>query len=364
MTVKVGHEALAHFVTSLYEALGARPEEARTDAEVLVAADLRGVTSHGVGSLGFKVEYVKKGYVNMASEMRVVRDRPATAVLDADRGFGSVAGKRAMALCIEKAAKTGVGFVSVKDSTHYGIAGYYSMLALEDDMIGFSMTNAIPLMVPTFGTKAVLGTNPISVAAPAGEERAFVLDMATSVVASGKLDVASRKGETIPEGWVIDSEERSITNPGDASNMIYTFEGGGILPLGGVGEAHGGHKGYGLSLLVDILSGVLSGSAFGPFLLLHEADGLMRENVGHFFGAISIDAFQDVATFKASMDTLLRSLKTSPREAGQERIYIHGEKEFEAEEERRRSGIPLHDGIVSNLRALAEELSINFDLLS
>jgi L-2-hydroxycarboxylate dehydrogenase (NAD+) len=146
--------------------------------------------------------------------------------------------------------------------------------------------------------------------------------------------------------------------------MIYSFEGGGILPLGGQGESHGGHKGYGLSLLVDILSGVLSGAAFGPFLVLKEVDGVMRENVGHFFGAISIDAFQEVDEFKASMDKLLRSIKESPRERAQDRIYIAGEKELEEAEERRRSGIPLHEGIVSNLKLLAEETNIKFDLVS
>jgi LDH2 family malate/lactate/ureidoglycolate dehydrogenase len=267
-----------------------------------------------------------------------------------------------METCIQKAKAVGAGFAAVHDSNHYGIAAYFSMMALEHDMIGIAMTNTTPIVVPTFGRKAIIGTNPISVAAPAGAERPFVLDMATSIVPSGKMTVFKNLGKEIPIGWAIDSVDRPMTKPAEVTKMLYSRTGGGLLPLGGEGEELGGHKGYGLSFMVDIFSGILSGAAYGPFVYPSKDGKQEPGNVGHFFGALSIDSFRTVADFKQTMDLIIQTLKNSPRVPGQDRIYIHGEKEFEIEEQRRRDGIPLHDQVVVSLKQLAQDLDVTYTL--
>jgi LDH2 family malate/lactate/ureidoglycolate dehydrogenase len=234
-------------------------------------------------------------------------------------------------------------------------------MALEKDMIGISTTNADVLVVPTFGRNAMFGTNPIAVAAPAGKERPFVLDMATSVVPRGKLEVYDRLGKPMPDGWATD-ETGVGTN--DATRVLRNFAtraGGGLLPLGGEGELHSGHKGYGLALLVDILSAVLPGAAYADLVYPKTPDGKpLPANIGHFFGALRIDGFRPVAEFKADMDELITRIKNSPKAQGAERIYIHGEKEFEKQAEREAHGIPLHAKVVATLREIGAELKVPF----
>lgn len=358
----VRHQALQAFVARVYTKLGVPQTEAQTAAEIAVAADLRGVDSHGVEMLPRKADYIRRGLINPKADIKVERESPATTLLNGDNGLGEVASKRAMEMCIQKAKAAGAGFTAVHDSNHHGIAGYYAMMALEHGMIGISMTNTTPITVPTFGRKAALGTNPISVAAPGGSSLPFVLDMATSVVPSGKMAVFRNLGKSIPAGWAIDSEDRPMTDPGEVNKMLYSRTGGGLLPLGGEGEEFGGHKGYGLTLVVDILSGVLSGAAFGPFVYPHKDGQPAPGNVGHFFGALAVEAFRPLADFQQTMDALIRTLKESPKAPGHERIYIHGEKEFEAEAKRRRSGIPLHDQTTANLKRVAQEVGVEFDL--
>jgi LDH2 family malate/lactate/ureidoglycolate dehydrogenase len=355
-------EALRHFCQAVFEALDVPRQDAAIAADVLVAADLRGINSHGVARLRRYVNGLQSGMMVARPEVRVVRETPTTALVDAGAGLGHPVACRAMGKAIEKALDVGVGFVSVRNSNHYGIAGYYAMMALERNCIGLSMTNAGVLVAPTFGRDAVLGTNPIAVAAPAAKERAFVLDMATSIVPRGKLEVYRRQGKPIPLGWALDE---TGTPTADTERVLKNFEekkqgGGGLLPLGGAGELLGGHKGYGLSLMVDILSGVLSGAAYANLVYPRDAaGGPLPSNIGHFFGAWRIDAFRPAEEFKASMDDLQRRLKEAPKAEGQDRIYVHGEKEYEAEARHAREGIPLSAKVAADLRALATALNVS-----
>jgi len=338
-------------------------EDAFITADVLVLADLRGVDSHGVARLRRYVDGLRNGVMMARPNICVIHETPATALIDGGAGLGQPVSVRAMRMAIDKASQVGAGFVAVRNSNHYGIAGYYAMMALARDMIGISMTNADVLVVPTFGRDAMLGTNPISVAAPAGQERPFVLDMATSAVPRGKLEVYDRLGKPIPLGWATDETGQPTT---DAHRVLENFRsraGGGLLPLGGAGEEYGGHKGYGLALLVDVLSGVLPGAGYANTIYPKTPEGKpLPANVGHFFGAIRVDAFRPLDEFKATMDDIIRRLKNSAKAEGHNRIYIHGEKEFEMEDDRRANGIPLHPKVVADLQKIAKETGIEYNL--
>ena len=346
-SLRIPAEELKVFVARVFERLGTPRDQADMIADVLVASDLRGIDSHGVARLGRYVGGIRKGYIEPQTNITVVRETPATALLDGANGMGQVVGSEAMRLCIEKARSIGAAFVSVRNTNHFGIAGYYAMMALPHDMIGISLTNARPLVVPTFGSESVLGTNPIAVAVPSGQERPFVLDMATSVVPMGKVEVYSRKKQPLPLGWAVGEKAETETDPATALKPTR------LLPLGGFRET-GGHKGYGLSVVVDILSGVLSGANYTA--LMGGPAGLKA--VGHFFGALRIDAFHPVEGFKAMMDEMIRTLKSPAKGRGHDRIYIHGEIEFETEEERRRDGIPLHPEVWAYIDELSKELGL------
>lgn len=324
-------------------------------ARLMVETDLRGVDSHGVGMLPRYQDWLEAGFIVPTAEAKVIRDEGPTAVIDGNQALGHYVSTLAMELAIAKARVHGVGFVAARNSNHYGAAANYSMMALAHDMIGISMTNTPwPATVPTFGRKAMLGTNPLSVAAPAGREYPFVLDMATSAVAIGKLVVASRWAKPIPEGWALDEEGRPTTDPRLA------LEARLLTPLGGSREL-GGHKGYGLSVMVDILAGVLGGAMHSD-LIERLAPTPSHANVGHLFGAIDVGRFRPLGEFKADLDDLLRSLKESPKAEGEERIWVAGEPEWECSERRRRDGIPLAPGLVAQLRALAAKLALPFTL--
>ncbi|MGD2178039.1 MAG: Ldh family oxidoreductase [Anaerolineae bacterium] len=361
-SLRVTPEALRHFCQGVFQALDVPRRDAAIAADVLVSADLRGINSHGVARLQRYVDGLQSGTMAARPDVQVVRETPTTALVDAGAGLGHPVAYRAMDRAIQKALDVGVGFVSVRNSNHYGIAGYYAMMALEHDCIGISMTNAGVLVAPTFGRDAVLGTNPIAVAAPAAEERALVLDMATSIVSRGKLEVYRRQGKPIPSGWALDETGTPTT---DTERVLANFEdkkqgGGGLLPLGGAGELLGGHKGYGLSLMVDILSGVLSGAAYANLVYPRDAAGhLLPSNIGHLFGAWRIDAFRPAGEFKATLDDLQRRLKEVPKAKGQDRIYVHGEKEYEAATRHSRVGIPLSPTVAADLRALASTFNVS-----
>ena len=353
-TFSIRETTLRQFCEQVLTTLGVPPEDARVTTDVLVLADLRGIDSHGVARLGRYVSGLKEGYMKPKDESRVLRETKATALIDGGQSLGQVVGKKGMDLAIAKAKDTAVGVVVVRNSNHYGIAGYYSLLALEHDLIGVSMTNAAPLVVPTFGRTALLGTNPISLTAPATKEKPFVLDMATSTVPRGKVEVYQRLGKPMPHGWAVDETGKSSSDPARVLNALAKRLGGGLLPLGGEGEELGGHKGYGLALMVDVLCGVLSGAATGLQVYADEK----RPDVGHFFMALDPTAFRPLDEFKGDMDRLARELKESPKAQGQDRIYVHGEKSFARMEKFRKEGIPLGPKVVEGLKKIGADLDI------
>ena len=362
--VRVPAEALKAFCRQVFEKLDVSAEDARIVAEVLVASDLRGIESHGVARLrNFYVNRIREGAVPPRPQVKIVHETPVTAVIDGGGGLGHPTSHRAMKLAIEKACGVGAGFVTVRNSNHFGIAGYYAMLALERGCIGMAMTNGNRWVVPTFGRDPMLGTNPIAVAAPSGRERPFVLDMATSTAAVGKVEIAERAGKPIPLGWAIDKNGLPTTEPSPLLRDVRASIGGGMLPLGGAGELMGGHKGYGLAAWVDIFCGPLSGGAYADQIHGLEASGARRPGIlGHFFGAWQVDAFQPLGDFEAAMDDLQQRLKGSRKAEGQDRIYVAGEKEFEEAERRQRDGIPLHPTIVADLQTLGTEVGVTLEL--
>jgi len=356
-------EPLAAFCQRTFQAMGVPPDDAAVTAEVLVMANLRGTDSHGVARLRRYVDGLRQGVMCPRPEVKILHETPLTALVDGGGGLGQPIGTRAMRLAIAKAVAQGAGFVSVRNSNHYGIAGYYALMALEQDLIGLSLTNSGCYVVPTFGREAILGTNPISVAVPAGREYPFVLDMSTAVITLGTLEVCQRRGLELLPGWATDAQGEPTTCAAEVLYNLANRAGGGIMPLGGMGEQHGGHKGYGLAMLVDILCGVLPGAGYLDHIYLDDEDGRpLPANVGHFFGALRVDAFRPLADFQAAMDLFIRRVKCSAKAKGQSRIFIHGEKEFEMAEKRRREGIPLSPKVVASLRGIAAELDVEFDL--
>jgi LDH2 family malate/lactate/ureidoglycolate dehydrogenase len=353
--IRVDYQKLLSYVTEVFVRLGVPQSDAFTTADVLVQADLRGVESHGVQRLGRYVGRLKNGLIEAKPTITLVNETSSTAMVDGGNGLGQPIGKFAMDLCLNKAAAAGGAFVAVRNSNHYGIAGYYAMMALSRQMIGFSYTNSRPLVVPTFGRERVLGTNPISMAVPTGNELPFVLDMATSVAPIGKVEVALRKGTPIPLGWAVDKNGLLTTDP----NILAT--GGGLMPLGGPAES-AGYKGYGLAVMVDILCGVLSGATFGRFVDALKDGHEQPANVGHFFAAINIDAFRPLIDFRSAMDTMIGELKNSAKAEGESRIFIHGEKEFASEQECRRDGVPLYFKVVEEIRGMGGDLGIDWNL--
>ncbi|MCL6430464.1 MAG: Ldh family oxidoreductase [Anaerolineae bacterium] len=350
---------LRDFCSEVFMHLGVPEEDAAITADVLVAADLRGIDSHGVARLKRYVDGIRDGVMRTRPNTRVVVETPATITFDADGGLGQPVSARAMRKAMEKARVVGAGFASVRNSNHYGIAGYYAMMALEEDMIGVSTTNSDALVVPTFSRNALLGTNPIAVAVPAGRCPAFVLDMATSTVPRGKLEVYDRLGKPMPHGWATDETGASTTDATRVLKNLTMRANGGLLPLGGEGELLSGHKGYGLALLVDILSGVLSGSAYANLTYPKRPDGTpLPANIGHFFGAFRIDAFRPLEEFRRDMDDLLDRLRNADKAAGATRIYIHGEKEFEIAARREAEGIPLHPKVAASLEEIGSSCGV------
>jgi len=359
-------DRLQKFVVDVFRALGLTESNARDATAVLLKADILGIESHGVPRLRNYVTRLQTGAVETNPEVVVVHELPSTALVDGANGLGMVVGQRAMEIAIDKARETGAGFVSVRNSSHYGIAGFYARMALEHDMIGFSMTNVgsggnTP---PTGGKTGFFGTNPIAVAAPTKTPPAFVMDFATTVVAFGKLQIAMRREHDVPMGWIMDGEGNPTTKP-DAR-----VGGGYILPVGGMRET-GGHKGYGLMLLVDILTGVLSGAAVGATASKLSTSGAQSEqvrpagaaaNTGHFFGALRIDGFRPVDEFKEEMDEMFRVIRSSEKLPGWDRVYVHGEDQWEAEKYRLANGIPIDEPTYESLKEIAGELNITLNV--
>jgi len=336
--IRVGWVALEAFCQRVFETLALTEADAAMAASVLVAADARGIPSHGVARLPRYVHGLEIGLMRPNAELEVLRETVTSILVHAHGGIGAPASVRTMQQVIDKAKLSGAAFGCVRDSNHFGIAGYYAMMALDEDMIGIAMTNTAALSVPTFGREPMMGTNPIAFAAPAAKEGAFVLDMATTVVTRGKLEVYDRAEKPLPEGWAVDAKGRPGTDPAEILHNLTYQVGGGILPLGGLGEALGGHKGFGLSVMVDILCGVLSASAFGPGIS-DEPDSSAR--VSHFFAALQIASFRDPVAFRQDMDRMLADLRNSPPAEGATRVYFAGLKELESEAMCEQRGVPL-----------------------
>jgi L-2-hydroxycarboxylate dehydrogenase (NAD+) len=350
---------LLEFTTDVFMHIGCSREDAGAIASVLVAAELRDHSSHGMIRVKEYYDLWKTGRVNVTPAVKVVHETPSTAVIDGDRCFGMVAGLRSMRLAIEKASVTGTGWVAARNSNHFGIAGYYAMMALEHDMVGICVTNANPLVVPTWSVSRYLGTNPLAVAVPALTEPAFVADFATTPIARGKLAVAEKKGEKVPLGFVQDAEG----NPSDDPGILR--RGGGMLTLGG-DRIHGSHKGYCMTAIIDIFSAVFSGANFGPFVppsvaYLPVPERKVGEGTGHFFGAMRIDAFRPADEFKASMDEWIRTFRNAKPAKGETRVLVPGDPEREAEERYLRDGIKLVPAVVEDLKVIANEAGLKFE---
>jgi LDH2 family malate/lactate/ureidoglycolate dehydrogenase len=352
-------DALRDFSKRTFLHFGVPKEDAAQAAEVLASADLRGIDSHGVARLRSYFDMLTLGRINPKPEIKMLRSTPSTATIDGDNGLGLVVGPHANRLAMDMAERFGSGWVGVQNTNHYGIAGYYVLRALERDLIGWAMTNSTKLVAPLWGAERMLGTNPIAIGFPGKEEPPMVIDMATCAAAYGKIEMARRRGEPIPEGWAIDSEGRATTNPDD---MV---AGGALLPLGSDRD-RGGHKGYSLAIMVDVLCGVLSGANWGPFtppfaLRQEIPKRSVGRGIGHFFGALQIDGFIDRDSFKRQIDDYIRVFRATKPAPGTKGPLLPGDPEREAEKWRRKNGVPLILPVVEELRDIAKKTGIPFE---
>jgi LDH2 family malate/lactate/ureidoglycolate dehydrogenase len=349
-------DKLRTFTYSVFKKMGCSDIHAELATDVLIRSDLRGIDSHGVARLSGYVRLWEKNRINANPSIKIVHETPTTATVDGDGGLGLVVAPFAMKVAIEKAEKYGSGWVSVKNSNHFGIAGYHALMAVEKDMIGISMTNASPLVAPTYANERLLGTNPMCYAFPAGKFPAVVVDMATAAAANGKLEIAQRANKSIPDGWVQDKNGKSSLDPNELKS------GGSLLPLGS-DAAHGSHKGYGLSATVDILSAVLSGANYGPWVppfvsFLEPPSDPVGEGIGHFLGAMRVDGFRPAEDFKSHLDNWIARFKAAKTTDSTQKVIIPGEPEYAFEQQRKVDGIPIIAAVVSDLNELAAKLFI------
>jgi len=347
---------LLKFTEAVFLYIGCNAAGARLAAEGLLSADLRGIDSHGIARLTGYVRLWEAGRANTSPSIKIIHETPSTAVVDGDSGLGLIVAPFSMQIAIEKAKLVGTGWVSVQHSNHFGIGARHAMMALEEDMIGIAMTNASPLVAPTFSTERLLGTNPICVAIPAGAEPDFVADLATTTAANGKLEILQRKNEKAPSGWIQDK------NGGESVNPHELKSGGALLPLGGDKE-HGSHKGYALGAIVDIFSAVLSGANYGPWVppfpaFMPMPEQMPGKGIGHFFGAMRIDAFRPAADFKEHMDNWIRRFRSATPVDPKQPVLIPGDPERETEIIRAALGIPLLAAVVNDLNGLGEKFGI------
>lgn len=352
-------EMLREFCARVFLHFGVAEGDARQAADVLASADLRGIDSHGVARMTSYVGLLSEGLINPKPQITVVRLTASTATVDGDNGLGLVVGPRANQMAMEMAREAGSGWACVRNTNHFGIAGYYVLKAVERDMIGWAMTNSTAIVTPLWGMARMLGTNPISIAFPGNKEPPIVIDMATCAAAYGKVEMARRRGESIPAGWAIDNQGRVTTNPDDM------MAGGALLPLGSDRE-RGGHKGYALAVMVDMLSGALSGANWGPFappFALRQTipTRSVGKGIGHFFGAMRIDGFVDADSFKQQVDEYIRVFRATKPAPGTNGPLIPGDPEREAEKVRREKGVPLIWPVIEELRAISWQTGIAFD---
>ncbi len=350
------YQQLYNFTHRVFILMGCSNTDATIATKTLLSADIRGIDSHGVARLSGYVRLWEAKRINATPAIKIVHETPSTAVVDGDAGLGLVVAPYAMQVAIDKAKNVGTGWVSVKNSNHFGIAGYHAMMALEHDMIGIAMTNASALVAPTFSIEKMLGTNPIAVAIPAGEQPPFVADFATTTAANGKLEILQRKNADTPLGWVQDKDGNPITDANALKKQ------GALLPLGSDRE-HGSHKGYALGSIVDIFSAVLSGASYGPWVPPFPAyiplpDNMPGQGLGHFFGAMRIDAFRPAEDFKANMDNWITRFRAAKPAEGYEKVLIPGDPEREMEAIRIKEGIPIVQSVVDDLLKVGERFGV------
>jgi L-2-hydroxycarboxylate dehydrogenase (NAD+) len=356
MEQSFSYTSLLAFTEKIFVKIGCAPADAALAAEGLLRADLRGVDSHGIARLIGYIRLWEAGRANTSPDIKLVHETPSTAVVDGDRGLGLVVAPHAMDIAISKATVVGTGWVAVQNSNHFGIAAQHALKAVEQDMIGIVMTNASALVAPTFSVERLLGTNPVCVAVPSGTEAPFVADFASTTAANGKLEILQRRNESAPEGWIQDKSGGVSTNPHELK------AGGALLPLGS-DRLHGSHKGYALGAIVDIFSGVLSGANYGPWVPPFPAFVEMPQNmpgrgIGHFFGAMRIDAFRPAESFREHMDHWLRRFRQAIPVKGEKRVLVPGDPEREMEEARKEQGIPLMRAVLEDLNYLAEKFEM------
>lgn len=341
-------EPLLNWTKAIFQKIGVPTEDASTVADSLIEADLRGVESHGITRLlGVYVKRIQSGVMNHLSKLEIVREKPSVALIDCHNSFGQVGARLAMTMAIEKARHTGIGFVATTHSNHYGTAGYWAMMALKHGMIGFSATNTPAMVAPTGGRQPMLGTNPFAVAIPAGNDVPFVLDLATTVVARGRIALHAKQDKPLDPGWAFDELGQPTTDPHEALRGL-------LAPLGG-------HKGYGLALAIDILCGLMTGANYGahfPGVIANNFD--TPTDVGSVFFAINIECFTDLAEFGQRIDKAFSEIRNCAKAAGTQRIYIPGEISFETKRNRLANGIPLPNEIIVEFEGLGRSLGIPF----
>ena len=346
------------FMMDVFERLGVPREDARICTDVLIAADLRGIESHGVGRLKYYYDRIRRGQHRVQTEMEIIKETETTALVDGHHGMGHVIAYRSMRLAMDKARKYGLGAVAVRNSTHFGIAGYYVLMAAQEGMMGLVATNARPSIAPTFSTEPMLGTNPIAFAAPSDMDYPFCFDAATSITQRGRIEVLARAEEPVPEGWIIDAQGNPMT---DADRILRDLDtaAAAFLPLGGAGELLAGYKGYDLATVVEILSASLCDGKFLKDLLGFAEDGSHRPYMlGHFFLAIDIEHFIPLDLSRRITGQIVRALQNARKAPGQERIYVAGEKEHDNEKRIRKEGIPVNPNLRRELQTMRDELNI------
>lgn len=353
--ILMDYKELMRFTEEVMQAVGCDKKRATIVAKVLVEADLRGIASHGVARLKRYVDHMAQGLIDPAAEPCVVKESPLTTTIDGNSGVGQYLADLAMEEAIAKAKRTGFGFVSVRNSNHFGIAGFFAEQCVEHNMLGIALTNTGPYVVPTFGKLPLMGTNPIAVAFPTSERFPVLIDLATSVVPLGKLETYARLQQPIPEGWAVDQTGRSATDPARVMHDIKASGRGGILALGGEGEEFSGHKGFGLALLVELLTAGLAQGSWSAETY-REVGGIC-----HFFGAIRLDLFGDPAAIRKHFTYITQEIRSSERADGAERIFIHGEKEYEARERSLQKGVSIGDATYGGLEELAQEFRIELE---
>lgn len=351
-TTLIEAKILKNFMKDVFIKLGSPESDAEICADVLISSDLRGIESHGVQRLKMYYDRILANIQKSTTDIKIIRETETTARLDAGHGMGHVAAYKGMEMAIKKAKKFGTGAVSVGNSTHFGIAGYYSLMAVKEGMIGITCTNARPSIAPTFGIEPMMGTNPLTIGIPTDEKFPFIFDAATSITQRGKIEVLARTNTPVPKGWVINNNGGLTTDSIKILDDLITGQ-AALLPLGGDGEILGGHKGYGFAATVEILSSALSNGPFMRDLTLKKGYKL-----GHFFLAINIESFLSLETFKTITGNILRELRNSKRAPGQDRIFTAGEKEFEMELQRNIDGIPVNQPILQDLIIMQEELGL------